>query len=177
MQESMQPGTAKTLRLIIDAALRGEPDEAAARRLHALEPQAVALAMLVASRHIAEQDARLTQLTDRVPAPNPSPSTPSPTGSEPTSPPARLRGALLLLTSGIIVTMKPLIRKTRRGQDTAQEQWHTPMFLWGRQCHAACEPDTTNQFLHRRAALPSSFPEEFIPLAVLGVPRCGKCSP
>jgi transposase len=50
----MQPGTAKTLRAIIDAALRGQLDEAMARKLHKLGPEAVALATLSMSRRIAE---------------------------------------------------------------------------------------------------------------------------
>lgn len=70
MQESMQPGTAKTLRVIVDAALRGELDEAGARRLHALGPEAVVLALLAASRRIAQLQGQTTGST-------PSPSTPS----------------------------------------------------------------------------------------------------
>jgi hypothetical protein len=50
----MQPGTAKTLDVIIQATLRGELDETRARRLHALGPEAVLLAMLAASQRIAE---------------------------------------------------------------------------------------------------------------------------
>jgi transposase len=70
MQERMQPGTAKTLQVIIDAALRGELDEAAARRLHALGSEAVMLALLAASQRIAQLQAQTTGST-------PSPSTPS----------------------------------------------------------------------------------------------------
>ncbi len=66
----MQPRTAKTLDAIIHAALRGELDETRARQLHVLGPEAVALAMLAASRRIAElQGSRNGQ--------QPSPSTPS----------------------------------------------------------------------------------------------------
>ena len=50
----MRPGTAKTLHAIITAALRGQLDESHARRLHHLGPEAVALAMLAASKRIAE---------------------------------------------------------------------------------------------------------------------------
>ena len=50
----MRPGTAKRLDAIIDAALRGQLDDAHARRLHDLGPEAVALAMLAASQRIAE---------------------------------------------------------------------------------------------------------------------------
>ncbi len=71
----MQPGTAKTLRGIIDAALRGQLDEVLARTLHGLGPEAVALAILSMSRHIAEQDTGLAKLEGGgVPS---SPSTPS----------------------------------------------------------------------------------------------------
>jgi hypothetical protein len=57
----MRPGTAKTLDAIINAALRGQLHQTHARQLHDLGPEAVALAMLAASRHIAEQDARLSE--------------------------------------------------------------------------------------------------------------------
>ena len=58
------------MRGIIDAALRGQLDEALARKLHALGPEAVALAMLATSRHIAELESKGGDAT-------PSPSTPS----------------------------------------------------------------------------------------------------
>ncbi len=51
----MEPRTAKTLREIIDAALGGQLGEALAHRLHGLGPEAVALAVLSMSRHIAGQ--------------------------------------------------------------------------------------------------------------------------
>ncbi len=66
----MQPGTTKELRAIIDAALRGQLDEVLARKLHALGPEAVALAMLATSRHIAELESKGGDA-------KPSPSTPS----------------------------------------------------------------------------------------------------
>ncbi len=47
----MKSGTAKTLRAIIDAALRGQLDKALAHKLHQLGPEAVALAMLSMSQH------------------------------------------------------------------------------------------------------------------------------
>ncbi|MCH7632666.1 MAG: transposase, partial [Planctomycetes bacterium] len=71
----MQPGTAKTLRAIIDAALCGRLDETLAHKLHKLGPEAVALATLSMSRHIAEQGAELTRLESK--SGTPSPSTPS----------------------------------------------------------------------------------------------------
>lgn len=56
MQSVRRPGKAKTLNAIINAALRGQLDETRARPFHDLGPEAVALAMLAAGRHIAEQD-------------------------------------------------------------------------------------------------------------------------
>ncbi len=70
MQWLMRSGTAKTLDGIIHAAQRGELDESTARQLHALGVEAVALAMLAVSRHIAE----LQELSQ---GQTPSPSTPS----------------------------------------------------------------------------------------------------
>ena len=66
----MQPGTATRLRVIIDAALRGELDEALARGLHDLGPDAVALAMLATAKRIAELEGKDS-------AASASPSTPS----------------------------------------------------------------------------------------------------
>jgi len=66
----MRPGTAKTVEAIIDAALRGELDETRARQLHALGPEAVALALLATSKRIAE-------LQGESQGQPPSPSTPS----------------------------------------------------------------------------------------------------
>ena len=66
----MQPGKAKALDAIIHAAQRGELDESTARQLHALGVEAVALAMLAVSKHIAELQ-RWSQTQA------PSPSTPS----------------------------------------------------------------------------------------------------
>ena len=68
----MEPGTAKTLRKIIDAAMRGDLDKTLAHKLHALGEEAVALAMC---RRIAEQDAELVRLESK--GGKPSPSTPS----------------------------------------------------------------------------------------------------
>jgi hypothetical protein len=73
----MRPGTAKELKAIIDAALRGQLDEALAHKLHALGPEAVALATLALTRHIAEQDAELTRLEGKGSDAKLSPSTPS----------------------------------------------------------------------------------------------------
>ena len=60
------------------AALRaGQCDEATARELYALGPDAVTLALLAAARRIAEQDARLALLEARRDADGVSPCTPS----------------------------------------------------------------------------------------------------
>ena len=59
----MRRGTAKTLEVIINAALRGKLDERRARRLHDLGPEAVALALLAVSKRVAEQDARIPNLS------------------------------------------------------------------------------------------------------------------
>ena len=50
----MEPRTAKTLRGIIDAALRGELTEAQTRRLGKENPEVLALALFAASKRIAE---------------------------------------------------------------------------------------------------------------------------
>ena len=50
----MEPRTAKTLREIIDAAMRGDLDETLAHKLHALGQEAVALVALSMCRRIAE---------------------------------------------------------------------------------------------------------------------------
>ena len=80
----MKPGAAKAFQRIIDSALRGQLDEALARELHEFGPEAVALAMLSTSNHIAgqdarlaEQDARLAQLESQGSHVQSSPSTPS----------------------------------------------------------------------------------------------------
>ena len=71
----MQPRTARELKGIIDAALRGQLDEALARKLHELGREAVTLASLAMSRRIGEQGVALTRLEGS--NGSPSPSTPS----------------------------------------------------------------------------------------------------
>ena len=73
----MRPGTAKTLDAIINAALCGELDKTRARGLHDLEPEAVALALLGVSKHIAEQEARIAEPQGQSEGQQPSPLTPS----------------------------------------------------------------------------------------------------
>ncbi len=77
MQGVMRPGTARTVEAIIDAALRGELDETRVRQLHALGPEAVALALLATSKRIIEQGARIAELQGESQGQQPSPSTPS----------------------------------------------------------------------------------------------------
>jgi len=62
---------------LIQAALRGALTEAQARRLYGLGPEAVALVLLSASKHIAEQDAVIAALQGGRETQWPSPSTPS----------------------------------------------------------------------------------------------------
>ena len=64
----MKPRTAKTLREIIDAAMRGDRDEAIAHKLHGLGQEVVALAAISMCRRIAELENK---------GGKPSPSTPS----------------------------------------------------------------------------------------------------
>lgn len=64
----MAARTSVQLQAIIGAALRGELDQAAAERLHTFGPEAVAIAMLAASKRIAERQGA---------AAKPTPSTPS----------------------------------------------------------------------------------------------------
>ena len=73
----MAAKTSAQLQAIINAALRGQLDETRARQLHDLGPEAVALAMLSASKRIAKQEARLAELQRQSQAQQPSPSTPS----------------------------------------------------------------------------------------------------
>jgi hypothetical protein len=66
-----------TLEKLVAALQSGVCDQAAARELYTLGPDAVALALLAAARRIAEQDARLALLEARSGAADVSPSTPS----------------------------------------------------------------------------------------------------
>jgi transposase len=68
----MRPGKAKSVAAeqLIAAAVRGEMDQAAARRLYAFGPEVVTLALLAAARRICELQARLPESSNR-------PSTPS----------------------------------------------------------------------------------------------------
>ena len=84
MQERMQPGKANSVDRLIEAAVRGALDEQQAQRLYQLGPEAVVLALLAASRRIAEQDTRIAeqdtriaQLQTQTTGSTPSPSTPS----------------------------------------------------------------------------------------------------
>jgi hypothetical protein len=73
----MRSGTANALDAIIHVALSGQLDETHARRLHALGPEAVALAMLAVNKRLGEQDAVIAALQRQRGTPPASPSTPS----------------------------------------------------------------------------------------------------
>ncbi len=79
MYTGMRPGKAKasTAESLVEAALRGELTEAQARRLCRLGAEAVTLALLAASKRIAEQEARIVELESHTQQSGPSPSTPS----------------------------------------------------------------------------------------------------
>ena len=64
-------------RALVEAALRGQLTEAQAQRLYRLGAEAVTLALLAASKHIADQDARIVALEGKAQAQGLSPSTPS----------------------------------------------------------------------------------------------------
>ena len=97
----MQPGKAKSVRVLIDAAVRGELSDAQARQLYGHGPEVVALALLAASKRIAEQgariaeqDARIAELQTGPQSGPPSPSTPSgmrPIYTKPDTPKRRKR--------------------------------------------------------------------------------------
>ena len=75
----MQPGKAKTTAAkgLVEAALRGELTEAQAQRLANENPEVLALALLAASKRIAEQNVRIADLQEPSHRQHPSPSTPS----------------------------------------------------------------------------------------------------
>lgn len=75
----MRPGTASTAaaKRLVEAALRGELTERQAGRLAKENPEVLALALLAASKRIAEQNARIAELQGTFEAQLPSHSTPS----------------------------------------------------------------------------------------------------
>ena len=62
----MQPGKANSIKALIDAAVRGELTQAQARQLYKQGPEAIILALLAASKRIAEQDARIAEQDVRI---------------------------------------------------------------------------------------------------------------
>ena len=62
---------------LIEAALRGALTEAQAEQLSKQDPEVVVLALLAASKRIAEQGVRIAELQGQSQAPQPSPATPS----------------------------------------------------------------------------------------------------
>jgi transposase len=104
----MQPGKANSVKALIDAAVRGELTKAQARQLYKQGPEAVILALLAASKriaeqdtriaeqdaHITEQDSRIAELQGQSKGQPPSPSTPSgmvPVYAKPDTPKRRKR--------------------------------------------------------------------------------------
>ena len=73
----MQPGKAKSVGALIDAAVRGELTRAQVLRLCKDNPEVITLALLAAGKRIAERDARITELEGNGRGAQPSPSTPS----------------------------------------------------------------------------------------------------
>lgn len=83
----MTTRTATELQRIIDAALRGELDQSMAERLHAFGPEAVGLAMLAASKRIAEQSTTIARLQNGSATPTPfTPSGMRPVYTKPSAP-------------------------------------------------------------------------------------------
>jgi len=62
----MQPGKANSVDALIDAAVRGELDEAKTLRLCKQCPELVTLALLAAAKRIAERDARILEHEARI---------------------------------------------------------------------------------------------------------------
>ena len=77
MYGDMQPGKAKAVSTLIDAALRGELTRAQVLRLCKDNRDVITLALLAAGQRIAPKDARITALEGRGRDALPSPSTPS----------------------------------------------------------------------------------------------------
>ena len=73
----MGPGKEKSAGALIDAAVRGELDQAEAVRLCKECPELVTLALLAAGKRIAEQGARIAELQRESRGQQPFPSTPS----------------------------------------------------------------------------------------------------
>lgn len=73
----MQPGKAKSVGTLIDAAVRGELSRARALRLCKDNPEVITLALLAAGKRLAEQDILIAGLQTQANGTVPSPSTPS----------------------------------------------------------------------------------------------------
>ena len=88
----MQPGKAKSVGALIDAAVRGELSKAQALRLWKDNPEVIILALLAAGQRIAEQEVVIAGLQEQAHGTVPSPSTPSsmvPIYAEPNTPKRR----------------------------------------------------------------------------------------
>ncbi len=73
----MQPGKAKSVGALIDAAVRGELSAAQALRLCKDNPEVIILALLAAGKRIADQEVVIAELQEQAHGTVPSPSTPS----------------------------------------------------------------------------------------------------
>jgi len=150
----------KTLsaRELMDAALRGELDEACARQLAALGPDVVAMALLAASqqiaernRQIAEQEARIGELMSRPAGDERSSSTPSGMIPPYQKPPA---------------SKKPKRPGAKKGHTGARRQ--TPAKIDQRETHrVSCCPDCGGDVQRcdrRRARIIEDIPESIEPV-------------
>ena len=73
----MQPGKAKSVGALIDAAVRGELTRAQVLRLCKDNPEVITPALLAAGKRIAEQEVVIAGLQEQTHGTVPSPSTPS----------------------------------------------------------------------------------------------------
>ena len=154
----MRPGTAKRLDAIIDAALRGQLDDAHARRLHDLGPEAVALALLATSQRIAE-------LQGQSHGQHPSASTPSgmvPIYTKPNTPKRR---------------KKPGAKKGHSGH-----RRKTPERIDERETHrlkrCPCGGGPLQRCQHKRTRIIEDIPEEIEPVVTehtIHRDYCAKC--
>jgi len=149
----MQPRKAKTTAVkgLVEAALRGELTEAQARRLANENPEVLALALLAASKRIAEQNVRIADLQGQSYGQHPSPSTPSgmvPIYTKPNTPKRR---------------KKPGARKGHPGH-----RRRTPERIDERETHrlkrCPCCGGPLQRCRHKRTRIIEDIPEEIEPV-------------
>ena len=154
----MQPGKAKSVEALIDAAVRGELSRAQALRLCKDNPEVITLALLAAGQRIAE-------LQGQKSGPQPSPSTPSgmvPVYSKPNAPKRR---------------KKPGARKGHPGR-----RRKTPRRIDGREAHrlkrCACCGGPLQRCDRKRTRTIEDIPEEIEPVVTehtIHRDYCPKC--